>query len=57
MKDKLKSMGGFIAELAVGSAAMGMVGSSMTGRLSGIGQATNSMIGVGLLKSAKDKFW
>ena len=54
---KIKDMLGFMAEVSIGGATMGMVGSSMTGKLSGIGQATNSLIGVGLLKSAKEKFF
>ena len=48
----IKGMIGLVVAVPLAGAAIGGIGSSMTGALSGIGGATQSMVGVGLLGHA-----
>ncbi len=48
----IKGMIGLVAAVPLAGAAIGGIGSSMTGSLAGIGGATQSMVGVGLFGHA-----
>lgn len=56
MKQILKNMFGLTVAVPLGGAVMGMIGDTMTGSLKGIGNATQSMVGVGILGKAS-KMW
>ena len=48
----LKNMFGLVRAVPLGGAAIGAIGSNLTGSLAGIGSATQSMVGVGLFGKA-----
>ena len=48
----IKGMIGLIAAVPLAGAAIGAIGSNLTGSLVGIGGATQSMVGVGLFGHA-----
>ena len=48
----LKNMFGLLVAIPLGGAAIGAIGSTMTGSLAGIGGATQSLVGVGILGKA-----
>lgn len=48
----LKNMFGLIVAIPLGGAAIGGIASNLTGSLAGIGSATQSMVGVGILGKA-----
>ena len=48
----IKGMIGLVVAVPLAGAAIGGIGSTMTGTLSGIGGATQSMVGVGLFSHA-----
>ena len=48
----IKGMMGLVVAAPLAGAAIGGIGSSMTGSLAGIGGATQSMVGVGLFSHA-----
>ena len=50
----LKSAVGLIVAIPIGGAAIAGVGGALTGSLAGIGGATQSLIGVGLLGKAAE---
>ena len=50
----LKSAIGLIVAIPIGGAAISGLGSNLTGSLAGIGGATQSMVGVGLLSKAAE---
>ncbi len=52
----IKGMIGFIPTVILGGEAMGQIGTHMTGSLAGIGSATQSMVGVGILGKAAQLF-
>ena len=52
----IKGMIGLVAAIPLAGAAIGGIGSTMTGSLAGIGGATQSMVGVGLLGKAASLF-
>jgi len=48
----IKGMIGMVVAVPLAGAAIGGIGSTMTGALAGIGGATQSMVGVGLFSHA-----
>lgn len=56
MKEMMKNMFGLMVAVPLGGAVIGMVGSNLTGSLKGIGSATQSMVGVGILSHATKLF-
>ncbi len=50
----LKSAIGLIVAIPIGGAAISGVGSALTGGLAGIGGATQSLIGIGILGKAAE---
>lgn len=52
MAEFLKNMFGLLVAIPLGGAAIGGIGSTFTGGLAGIGGATQSLIGVGILGKA-----
>ncbi len=48
----IKGMIGLVVAVPLAGAAIGGIGSTMTGSLAGIGGATQSMVGVGLFSHA-----
>ena len=50
----IKGMIGLVVAAPLAGAAIGGIGSSMTGALSGIGGATQTMVGVGLFGKAAE---
>ena len=52
----IKGMIGLVVAVPLAGAAIGGIGSSMIGSLAGIGGATQSMVGVGLLSHASKMF-
>ena len=52
MANIIKGMMGLVVAVPLAGAAIGGIGSSMVGSLAGIGGATQSMVGVGLLSHA-----
>ena len=56
MKKLLKGMIGLTVATPLAGTTIGQIGSNLTGKLSGIGSATQSMVGVGLLGKAAKMF-
>ncbi len=52
----IRGMIGLIAAVPLAGAAIGGIGTHMTGSLAGIGGATQTMVGVGLLSHASKLF-
>ncbi len=52
----LKNMFGLLVAVPIGGAAIGAIGSNLTGGLAGIGGATQSLVGVGILGKATNLF-
>lgn len=50
----LKSAVGLIVAIPIGGAAIAGLGSTLTGGLAGIGGATQSLVGIGLLGKAAE---
>jgi len=50
----IKGMMGLVVAVPLGGAAIGAIGSNLTGSLAGIGGATQSMVGVGIFGKAAE---